>query len=274
MTSRSPDATPPFAAVVLAGERKPGADPLARAAGVPSKILVPVGGVPVIDRVVDAIESTAAIDSRWLAGPDRAAVERHAALHERIDDGRWRWLAPTESPASTALTALHAIGPRPVLVTTADHAWLRPDIVGHFLSAASATGADLAIAFARLDTVRARFPDSRRTGWRFADGGYCGCNLFAFMTPQASAVARLWRAFEKDRKRPWRIVAGLGPGLLLRYVTGRLALDAGLAELGRRAGCRVAPVVLPFPEAAVDVDSVEDWQMVNRLSAAVADSRS
>jgi hypothetical protein len=170
-----------------------------------------------------------------------------------------------DSPASTALTALHAIGPRAILVTTADHAFLSPEILGHFLSNALATRADVAIGFARLDAVRARFPGTRRTGWRFRDDRYCGCNLFAFMTPRASAVAQLWRAFEKDRKRPWRIVAGLGPGLLVRYLTGRLELAAALAELGRRAGCRIAPVVLPYPQAAVDVDSIDDWQLANRL---------
>jgi len=264
MKNRSPDPAP-FAAVVLAGERDPGSDPLARAAGVTSKILVPVGGRPVIERVLEALEASDAIDSRWLAGPRREAVDQHAPMRERIDAGRWNWLAPMESPASTALTALHAIGPRPVLVTTADHAWLRGEIVDHFLAAARATGADLAIGFARLDDVKARFPATRRTGWRFRDGAYCGCNLFAFLTPRGNAVANLWRSFEKDRKRPWRIVAGLGAGLLVRYVTGQLTLADGLAELGRRADCRIAPVVLPFPEAAVDVDSISDWELVNRM---------
>jgi GTP:adenosylcobinamide-phosphate guanylyltransferase len=263
----------PFAVVVLAGERKPGADPLSHAAGVSSKILVPVAGRAVIDHVIGALEATPELDSRWLAGPDRSIVDRHPPLRERIETGQWRWLAPMESPASTALTALHAIGPRPVLVTTADHAWLRPEILAHFLSAAVATGADVAIGFARLEAVRARFPKSRRTGWRFQDGGYCGCNLFAFMTPKSAAVARLWRSFEKDRKKPWRIVAGLGIGLLARYALGRLTLAEGLAELGRRADCSIAPVVLPYPEAAVDVDSVADWELVNRLWQTTGEQR-
>jgi GTP:adenosylcobinamide-phosphate guanylyltransferase len=227
---------------------------------------VPVGGRAVIDRVLEAIEASVTVDSRWLAGPERATVEHHAPMRERIDAGRWRWLAPMESPASTALTALHAIGAKPALVTTADHAWLRGEIVDHFLTEARATGADVAIGFARLDDVRSRFPDTKRTGWRFRDGAYCGCNLFAFLTPRASAVADLWRSFEKDRKRPWRIVAGLGPGLLVRYLAGRLTLAEGLAQLGRRADCSIAPVVLPFPEAAVDVDTIADWELVNRTS--------
>lgn len=254
-----------FAAIVLAGERSPGADPLARAAGVPSKILVPVQGRAVVVRVLAAIEAAASIDTRWLAGAARVAIDGSPALRASVDSTRWRVLDAKHSPASTALAALRAAGTQPALVTTADHAWLSAAIVDHFLACARATGADLAIGFARLDDVRARFPGTRRTGWKFADGGYCGCNLFAFVSPRGHAVAELWQRFEQDRKRPWRIVAGLGAGLLLRYATGRLTLADGLAELGRRAGCRVAPVVLPFPEAAVDVDSVADWELVNRV---------
>jgi molybdopterin-guanine dinucleotide biosynthesis protein A len=254
-----------FAAVVLAGERSPGADPLARAAGVPSKILVPVQGRAVVLRVQAAIEAAASIETRWLAGAANVAIDSEPALRESIESTRWRVLAAQPSPASTTLAALRTLDEAAALVTTADHAWLSAAIVDHFLAAARATGADLAIAFARLDDVRARFPDTRRTGWKFADGGYCGCNLFAFVTPRGHAVAALWQRFEQDRKRPWRIVAGLGAGLLLRYATGRLTLADGLGELGRRAGCRVAPVVLPFPEAAVDVDSVADWELVNRV---------
>lgn len=38
-------------------------------------------------------------------------------------------------------------------------------------------------------------------------------------------------------EKPWKIAALLGPGLLLRYVTGRLSLDAIARGLGRMAGC-------------------------------------
>ncbi|NJN52511.1 MAG: hypothetical protein HC809_12930 [Gammaproteobacteria bacterium] len=58
-----------FTVVVLAGEREPGADPLAKAAGAISKVLVPIAGVAVIDRTVTAIEATPGLRHRLLAGP-------------------------------------------------------------------------------------------------------------------------------------------------------------------------------------------------------------
>ncbi len=45
---------------------------------------------------------------------------------------------------------------------------------------------------------------------------------FALIGP--FAAIGLWMSVEQDRKRPWRIVRRLGPGLLLRYLAGRLTL--------------------------------------------------
>ncbi len=263
---------PKFNVVVLAGERTPGADPLALAAKTPSKVLVPVAGVPVIDRAITAIESIDAFDARVFAGPSREIVDGHAFLHERLRSATWRWTEPGSSPAATVAAALNGPTPPPTLVTTADHGFLSGNILRYFLNAAVASKCDVAIGFARLTEVNAKFPQTRRTGWRFRDDAYCGCNLFAFTTPASAGLATLWQQFEADRKRPWRIMGALGPSLLLRYLTRRLTLSQGLAELGRRAHCTIAPIVLPYPQAAVDVDSIDDWQLVNRVWDEVAAS--
>ena len=48
-------------ALVLAGVR-PGGDPLAEFAGVSHKALIPIGGVAMLDRVVDALRASGRID--------------------------------------------------------------------------------------------------------------------------------------------------------------------------------------------------------------------
>jgi GTP:adenosylcobinamide-phosphate guanylyltransferase len=264
--------TSEFSVLVLAGERNPGADPLARRAGTASKVLVPIAGTPVIDRVIDAVESAGPWRAAVLAGPPRTILTGHPFLNQRLTTGTWRWLEPAASPASTVVGMLTTAAPPPALITTADHAFLSPTIIRHFLTAAATSGADVSIGFARLAEVKQRFPDSHRTGWRFRDDAYCSCNLFAFMTPRAVQLARLWQRFESDRKRPWRIIAALGPRLLWRHWLGRLTLAQALTELGRQADCHIAPTVLPFPQAAVDVDTIADWQLANREWAAIAAS--
>ena len=56
----------------------------------------------------------------------------------------------------------------------------------------------------------------------------------------------------------------------MRYLLGRLTLDEALARLSRRLDVKIGAVVMPFAEAAIDVDSPADLALVERIVAEVA----
>jgi GTP:adenosylcobinamide-phosphate guanylyltransferase len=260
-----------FTALVLAGDRAPG-DPVARAAGVPCKALALVGGRPMVSRVLDALGTARQIDARVLCGPRRDALEQDPELRALVESGTVEWLAPAATPSLSAAAALDRVAPAaPVLLTTADHALLTSALVDYFCQAARVIDADVVVGLARAEQVMAAFPGTRRTVLRLKGGGYCGCNLFAFLTPAGRGAVQHWRRIEQERKHPLRLVAGvLGWSAVIDYALGRLTLQAALGRVSRRLGLRAGSVILPFPEAAVDVDSVEDLQLVR----AVVESRS
>ena len=256
-----------FTAVVLAADRGPG-DPVAMAAGVPSKCLAPVGGTPMVLRVLDALGAATEIETRILCGPLRSEVEQERELRERIDSGQVRWVENLATPSASAFHAMNSLPPdTPVLVTTGDHALLSARIVDYFCSSARETGRDLVVGLALHETVAKAFPGTRRTVTKLREGGYCGCNLFAFLTPRARAAAEYWRRVEHRRKKPLRVVGALGVVAVLRYLSGRLSLEEALARISRRMGVAAGAVVLPFPEAAVDVDTVGDLRLVESVLA-------
>jgi hypothetical protein len=264
--------------IVLAGDRGPD-DPLCSAAGVPAKALVPVGGRPVIERVLDTLERALPAperpSDRIVSGPTAAALATAPALAERLRAGGWTWRAPGASPARSALCALADTDAAALrLLTTGDHALLTGPTLTTFLTRAealrAADQADLAVGLVALQRVRARFPDARRTALRFSDMEVCTCNLFALLSPAASGVVALWQQVEQNRKRPWRMIGMLGPWMLLKFLLHRLSLAEALARLGRITGTRIAPILLDDPEAAVDVDSVADWLLTEQVIAARA----
>jgi hypothetical protein len=55
--------------------------------------------------------------------------------------------------------------------------------------------------------------------------------------------------------------------MVLRYALGLLSLKAALRIASARMGLAVGAVILPFPEAAVDVDTVLDWQFAQAIAA-------
>lgn len=256
---------PPFHAVVLAGDRGPD-DPVAHHTGATCKALAPVAGRPMLLRVLDALAASTAIDGVTLVGPQAAQVDQCPELAARIAAGRLAWLPPQPSPSRSAAAALEQLpADRPVLLTTADHALLQAQWVDVFCAQALASGKDAVVGLAHHAAVLAAFPGSKRTALRFRDAACCGCNLFAFLTPAGRRAPAFWRQMEQQRKQPHRLAAALGLGTLLAYLCGRLTLADGLEHLSRKIGAELGAVLLDDPRAAVDVDSVADFELVERL---------
>lgn len=243
---------PGVTALVLAGQRPGETDPLAEAAGVACKALVPVAGVPMLPRVVAAL--------RAAGGVGRVVVLGDPAT---LPAGLAELLPAAESPSAGVAAALGRFG-APLLVTTADHPLLTAAMVEHFLAATPAW-ADASAGLARREVVLAAYPGGRRTWLRFRGGAYTGCNLFLLRTPRATGVVRFWRRLERERKRPLKMAALLGFAVLFRHALGLLSLPGALAALGRKTGARLAAVEMPFADAAVDVDKPADLILVEAV---------
>ncbi|KAB0677195.1 nucleotidyltransferase family protein [Aureimonas leprariae] len=245
----------PVAALILAGER-PGGDPLARETGSPHKATIEICGRTMLDRVAQTLLDCPRVG--------RIAVSAAEPL-PLLDPGRMEMLAPGPTPSLSVKAAIAALG-TPLLVTTADHPLLRAEWVDHFLDHLPA-GADAAAALARAETVMAAEPTTERTFLRFRDGRWSGCNLFFFATPEAVGVVDFWRRIEAYRKRPLVMARMIGLGTLLAYLGHRLTLDGVLDRIGARAGARLRAVEMPFGEAAIDVDDMDDLALVRRIIA-------
>jgi len=258
-----------WSALVLAADRHEN-DPVAVDAGVPCKALAPVAGVPMLQRVLDAISASDRIRRITLVGPPRKWLQELPDISRRIDSNSLGWIEPAPSPSASAWQGLQELPEhQPVLVTTTDHALLSTRMIDYFLDHAERSGCDFVVGLARLETVQAGFPGSRRTATRLRGGPYCGCNLFAVNTPRGRELTAFWRRVEEQRKKPWRVIVGaLGWRAVLSYFAGRLTLEQALERLSQRLGLRLGAVVLPFAEAAVDVDTPADRQLVERVLAA------
>ena len=163
------------------------------------------------------------------------------------------------------MAGIEKLGRFPILLTAGDHALLTPAIVEDFCNRASQQDADLVFGLAPYALVREAYPDSKRTVLRFSDGAWCGTNLFAILTREGKAGPAFWSSVEADRKRPWRMARKIGPGLILKFFLGRLTLESVLQALSRAMGCRVGCVVIENPRVAVDVDSVADRDLAEKI---------
>ena len=251
-----------WTAIVLAGSRA-GRDPLATHFSLPLKAIVPVAGVPMIAHVVRSLTQCPSV-ARILIVAQQPELLVGPELRQLGQEFPIEWAAGKDGIAETveALAGSDA-APWPVLVTTADHPLLTPEMVEHFLARSEAS--DASVGVVARDLLAARYPRSRRTWLRFRAGDYTGANLFTARTPRAAEALKVMARAESSRKNQLKLLWHFGPGLALGALTRTMTLGQVVERVGMRLGLKPAAVVLPFAEAGIDVDALEDWRFADRL---------
>lgn len=241
-----------WTALVLAGSRG-AADPVALAAGTSHKAFADINGTPMIGYVLDSLRAEPRITRIAVS------IETDApALPDGVDR-----LDAKDSPAASLCAAMASLQV-PLLVTTADHPLLRPEMIASFLDQAEGNPAQALAALCPKEVAEQAGNPAKRTYLPFRDGQASGTNMFALKTPQAVAVAEFWRKLETLRKSPLRMAKAIGPGLLIRTAFRRLDRAHAEKALGRTTGCPVAFAVITHPDAAHDVDTAADLAFVKQ----------
>jgi len=251
-------------AIVLAGQRD-GEDELARYAGVDCKAFVEIGGKAMLLRVLETLLSSPPVRNVFLSGPDREKLQQQGEIERLIRAGDITWRPPQDSPSTSTYDTLEVLPPEDrVLLTTADHPLLTESIVKEFCSGSLDQDADVVIGLAPYALVQEKFPTMKKTVLRFKGDELCGCNLFAFLTQEGREAARFWRRLESRRKNPVHLIRILGWLTVIKYLRGKLSLQDALDAMGDRMKLRINALIMTNGDAAVDVDSVSDYQIVRK----------
>ena len=221
---------------------------------------------------MNALRSSRVVNRIALCGPEASEIAKDDELAQWADSGEVIWSEPGISPSTSAYQAMKGLGPEEaVLLTTADHPLLTAEIVDAFGRQSLADDIDVAVGLAPHALVLEAYPGIKKTVLHFSDGDFCGCNLFAFITPEGRRAARFWRRIEQQRKKPLVVIGLLGWWAVIRYRLGLLSLEEALAKLSKRLGLRMRAVILPYANAAIDVDSVADLVLVKGSLAKAAE---
>jgi len=236
--------------LILAGQRAGVVDPLCEAAGVTHKASLPVSGVPMLERVVGALKGANLSEPFFVSGYS----------------GRDLTEVPSgDGPADSVALALNRIGQYPCIVTTCDHALLTAEMVQTFIEGAEAAGADICVGFATEDVIQAAYPETKRTYLRFSDIAVSGCNLFYVSSEAGLKAIAFWQSVQHLRKNPIKLARKIGVGIGFKFALGRLSLNDAFDYAANQIGITAAPVLLPFAEAAIDVDKPSDLDLVEMI---------
>jgi molybdopterin-guanine dinucleotide biosynthesis protein A len=238
--------------LILAGQRAGVVDPLCEAAGVSHKADIPINGTPMLERVTTTLDAAKLNRPFYVSGysPEQSGLDESPSGN---------------GPADSVRLSLDAIDSFPCLVTTCDHPLLSAEMVDTFIAGAKAAGTDICVGLATEDVIQPAYPATKRTYLRFSDAAVSGCNLFWIANAEGLKAIDFWSDVQHLRKNPLKLARKVGVGVGIKFAAGRLSLQGAFDYAADRIGITAAPVLLPFAEAAIDVDKPSDLALVEDI---------
>jgi GTP:adenosylcobinamide-phosphate guanylyltransferase len=244
-------------AIVLAGGGPDAVSAMKR--GAPNKAFVPVGGVPMVARTIDALRSSSAVTRVIAVAP--AAMFASDAL-AGADETRPDGMRVIESLAS----GLAGAPPdEPVLIAASDLPLLTAAAIDAFVAEATSRDLDVAYAIVSSRLNFAQFPKVRHTWATMFEGRFCGGGLFVIRPRMLDALRAVLDDIGAARKSPLRLAAIFGWDIVPRFALGFLPIAAAEERASTILRARVGAVVSSYAEIAVNVDTPADLSIANGL---------
>lgn len=226
--------------------------------GTRNRALLELGGKPMYQHVVAALQATPGVSRILLAG-DVPLLPGCIAV------------SGGDSMVDTLLNGVAALQPDETrfLVVTADIPFLTPQAVTEVLDSAPAR-ADFVYSIIPAQVCYDAFPEMRRTTLKLAEGEFTGGNIVVLNPEFLRTKEAVVRHAYALRKNVPGLAALLGPATILRLLASRVApslltLPQLEAAVGRLLGGAVArAIIVPHAGVGADVDHPEDVPIARR----------
>lgn len=252
--------------LVLAGRRSATLDPLAEAAGVSHKCLVPVAGQAMIGRVLETAAAATPDAELFVSVEDFSVIANEPTVARLTAAGRLKPVDAQYHIVDSVFEAAEATG-FPLTVTTADNVLLTAEAL-HMLDLEGAAGdADAIVVMAEKTDIRAAHPEGQRRFYEFRDGGFSNCNLFWLGSDKALKATEAFRHGGQFAKHPARIAKAFGLLNLIRFRLGLWTLERAFRHLSRRFKVKIVPMVVSDGRLAIDVDNERTLRVAEEILA-------
>ncbi|WP_108788582.1 NTP transferase domain-containing protein [Erythrobacter sp. Alg231-14] len=251
-------------ALIMAGKRSGVLDPLAANAGVAQKAVVPVHGIPMVERVVKQVAACDKVGAIRIVAhePDEmAALPSIAAL---IEEGRLSFAEGKFNLVDSVFSGAEG-AEFPILITTADNCLVTPEGYSEFVEKCLANEAGAAAGLARKQDVIAADPQGQKKFYEFKDGGFSNCNMYWLGSTKALSAAEIMRHGGQFVKFPSRIIKAFGFMNLIRFRLGNGSKEKLFEQVSKRFGIKLVPIELSDGHYAIDVDNQRTYDVTEKI---------
>ena len=247
-------------AIVLTGGRD-NHNPLLAGTSLKSKVLLPIGGTPMVASVIEAIAGSS-FETRIHVStndPDVRTLQTSAPFA----------VLPGESSAvNSFLKSLERLeNPEWVLFVCGDHPLLTSEMIDYYVEEAMERKLGFSAAVVNRSVVQKHYPGSRRTYFEVKGGAYSGGNMYLIDARAFKANSEFLHGIDQNRKAPWKSIKFLDIPTIIGFLFRQLDIHQVTGRASRLVGCQTGVVVMPWAEACMDVDKLSDKEIAEAILA-------
>jgi GTP:adenosylcobinamide-phosphate guanylyltransferase len=222
-----------------------------------NKAFVPVGGTPMVARVLQALREVPEVMHITVVAPSPVLDDPALAL---ADDRR----SAGDKIVESVERGLERSDPNVMLLmVTSDAPLLSPRSLRGFVRALGAVNADLVYGIAERTAHERTYPGAPHTWARMREGVYCGSAVFGIRPRVMPALRRFLDDLAAARKSPLRLARTFGWDIVLRFAFGALSIRTAEERASAILGHPVRALVVE-PDLAFNVDRKTDRALAER----------
>ena len=229
-------------ALVMAGKRSGRLDPLAANAGVSQKAVVPVNGIPMVERVVQQVAACDLVGEIRIVAHEPDEIAALPTIAKLMEEGRLKFAEGRYNLVDSVFSGAEG-ATFPLVITTADNCLVTPEGYAEFITKCLKYEAGAAAGLARKEDVIAADPVGQKKFYKFRDGEFSNCNLYWMGSEKALGAAEIMRGGGQFVKFPARIIKAFGLMSLIRFKLGTGSKEKLFEQISGRFGVKLVPIV-------------------------------
>jgi len=245
-----------FNALILAGTKEKG--PLEIAENVDNKALIMLDSRPMIDYIVDALNSSENIGRILVVGPKN---ELHPYIGKKVDE----ILNPGNSILENMEIGLNFFNSADnLLLLSSDIPLITSEAIDEFLEVCTKRKAYIGYPIITKENIVKKYPETERTYIKMKEGIFCGGNIVFFKPEVFFEKKKLIKELFDNRKATWRYVKILGLKFILKFLFKTLTLEEIEKRLTGIIGYNSIAAMISYPEIMIDLDKPSDLKLIRK----------
>jgi GTP:adenosylcobinamide-phosphate guanylyltransferase len=249
-------------AILLAGGIPAPESPLYPYTKGKNKSILDIGGKPMLQWVIEALDGSSTIDRVIVVGCEE--------YQDKFIVSKPVLFIPAEGDLITnfqkGADAIIRINPEAesIAIVSADIPLLTPVSVDWVINKSLETNNDLTYCVIDQKVMEARFPESSRSYTRLKDINVCGGDLAVINLNLYTSNNEFWGKIFRARKSSFRQAALIGIDILFLLALRRITFNKLVLKVTRRLKIKGQGLICPYAEIGMDIDKPYQLELARR----------